>query len=108
MNQDQAFAVGDGATWTIATDRVACTVVEVSPSGHRVTVQRDKAVMVRGDMFGEYQEYEFEPDPDAERMVFTRRNVGNGEHVFKMVGTRTRSWGMRLSLDRREYRDPGF
>lgn len=101
--------IGDGATWLIWTDCVACTVVAVSGTGHKVTVQRDRATRTddRG-AFDERQEHTFEPDPGGEMLRFSRRTLSDGRSIFKMVGTRTGEQGNTLGHGRREYRDPCF
>lgn len=91
--------VGDGATICYWTDRHACTVVSVSPTGTRVGVTRD--IVKRTDDRGmdECQTYEFTTDPDAPVIYFTWRPRRG---AFVKVGERAS--GLRVHVgSRREY-----
>jgi hypothetical protein len=55
MNKNSTIeipVVGDGATYTIGADAYPYTVVAVSPTGSRITIQRDTALFDR--LTGEY------------------------------------------------------
>jgi len=69
--------VGMGATLVRWTDRQAATVVEVSPSGHRIVVQHDTATRTDNHGMSDQQSYEFTPDPNGAREVYTRRKDGS-------------------------------
>ena len=90
------FAVGDGATYGIGSDRYAGTVVAVSPTGHRVTLQFDHA---RCASYAE-QDYTYTPNPDGGTMVFTRRRDGG----YRPLGSNCGG----LGRGRHQYRDPSF
>lgn len=70
-------AVGDGATYSIGLDCYAYTVIEVSPSGKTIRVQRDRVVRVGGEGEGENSRYIYIPNTDQEVEVFTLRKSGN-------------------------------
>jgi hypothetical protein len=65
-NENQGFKVGDGATYIIGSDEYPVTVREVSKTGARVTVTKDR--VRKGTLFI--------PQDDGDRMVFTRRQDG--------------------------------
>ena len=54
------FKVNDGATINHYSDSHACTVIEVSPNGKKIKVQRDKAVLLNGVTSGEADALEFQ------------------------------------------------
>ena len=74
---DGKFAIGSGATVVMWTDRMAYTVIEVSPSGKQMKIQRDIATLINKDelkvnvggfaanVSGE-QKYTYEPDPTGD------------------------------------------
>lgn len=95
--------IGDGATITMWSDRLAGTVVEttVFKSGERkgqlrtITVRRDRA---RNLLVWPAQEYEYTPDPNGPERVFTV----NAQGVF-----RCGSDGLVVGK-RDEYQDPNI
>lgn len=90
--------VGQGATVGIGSDRYAATVIAVSPSGHKVTVQYDKATRTDNRGLDEWQEYTYEADPHGTIQVFYRNQRGH-----------YRASSYRLSLGvRSAYLDPSF
>lgn len=121
-----APVVNGPATYTLATDSHACTVVAIDRKGTRVTLRRDKATLLNGAFTGEpdalrfepggfvghtsgTQRYAYEPDPNGETYVVTRRVRRNGEVVWKAVGHGTNSPGLRAHFrSRREHYDFNF
>lgn len=114
--------VGQGATYSLASDCYAGTIVHVFGGPHRprrVLWQRDKAVLMNGPCSGTPdalkvhpggfcanvvggQRWEYEPDPDGEKIMFTLRNNG----TWKKVGTRTTEPGFVLYVgNRHEHHD---
>jgi hypothetical protein len=87
--------VGMGATILMWTDRRAATVIEVSKSGKKVTVQFDKATS-QGS-FGS-QDWKLEPDPNGSTREYTKRK--NGQWVA--AGDSMRG-GQRLGLGYRDH-----
>ncbi len=73
--ETQTPAVGDGATYAIGMDRYAYTVIEVSPSGKTIRVQRDRVVRVGGE--GDGSRYIYIPNTDREVETFTLRRSGS-------------------------------
>lgn len=98
-----APAIGDGATYSLGSDRYACTVVAVhtSASGRTVTVtvQQDKVHCLAG-IQSERQTWQCTPDPNGEKLKFISRDGG----AFWRPGSRSRiAFG-----ERNPYRDPCF
>lgn len=82
------------------TDSHGATVIEVSPSGAKVTVREDRAIRTDKNGWSEQQSYTHERDPDGKVHVFYRD--GRGQY-------RNRKTGIRLNIgERRTYRDPSF
>lgn len=97
--------VGMGATFTMWTDRYACTIIEVRRNGREVVLQRDKATLLNGFKSGEPDALEFSPggfvghtsgtqrhnyqrDPKGERIIVTRREVKNRDGSTRIVWKR--------------------
>ena len=78
--------VGGGATIVSWTDRKAATIIEVSKTGHRVTVQEDKAIRTDGNGMSDAQTYRFERDTNGSTYVATRRKDGS----YRLKGGDTR------------------
>ena len=96
--------VGQGATLLLWSDRKPATVVAVSRSGLKVTVQEDRATRTDENGMSESQSYTYERDPEGWTYTFTLRK--NGSWVEE--GSKMRS-GTRLALGRREkYYDFSF
>lgn len=90
--------IGDGATMLMWTDRHACTITHVSPSGKTLTVQEDRAIRVDDNGQSEMQTYRFE-----------RNYSGAIHHVRLCKDGRWRSKGTPFAVGlRSEYRDPSF
>lgn len=114
------WKVGDGATINHWTDRSACTVIEVSKSGKRITIQRDKATLLNamnsdaedklecspggfvGHVYGR-QRYEYERDENGSKTDFTFRKTGR----WMQKGTNGRT-GTSVSKGRNEHYDYNF
>jgi len=84
-NKRKGPKVGDGATCYIGSDSHACTVIAVSPSGHTVTVQRDKVTRMDTNGMSDCQEYAYEPNPDGETYIATRRRTKHGT-IYRVKG----------------------
>lgn len=85
--------VGDGATIQYYSDRVAATVVEVSPSGRRITLQVDHATRTDSNGMSESQSYHYTPNPVGFKHIAYRRNDGRyqlrGGYARVFVGHRS-------------------
>ena len=92
--------VGDGVTYDIGTDSYGATVIDVSPSKNRVTIQMDKSTLVEGSRQSDWQVYEFERNPEGSIYHFTRRKDGR----YKLKGLRCGS----ISRGRSQYLDPSY
>jgi len=100
--------IGDGATYTVWTDRHACTVIAVSKSGKVITLQRDKATLVGKPGMCNSQEYTYEPNTEG-RIYKVSRRERNGEVRWKLVGQRTNCPGGYAHFGgRSEYYDREF
>lgn len=100
MRYRRPIAVGMGATYSIGSDRYACTVIKVSKSCHKITTRDDKATRTDSNGISEDQRYSYERDPNGEVREFYRNSSGS-------YGNRTQ--GGRLGLGRRStYLDPSF
>jgi hypothetical protein len=110
---------GDGATYRIHTDCLACTAVSATP--RRIVVQRDKATLLNGfkseapdalsfepgGFFGHTsgrQRYEYATDPKGEFYTFSLRKNGR----WKLSGTSGKQPGSELTEGRNEYYDFNF
>jgi hypothetical protein len=118
--------VGDGATFRVWSDCHACTVVAVSKSGLKVTLQRDTATLLNRHGSGEpdalqfepggfvghtsgVQRYRYEPNPNGSLIVVSRRVLKNGQVVWKQVGCSTNVQGAVATFGvRREHYDYNF
>lgn len=78
--------VGMGCTLTGWTDRHAATIIQVSPTGHKIWVQRDKATRTDSNGMSDAQTWEFEPDPTGAVGVYSRRSDGS----YRQVGGQSR------------------
>ena len=99
-DKDPAPEIGMGATWCFINDRYGCTIVDVQRTKKgtpkSVTVQRDRATRVDNNGMSERQDYSYEPNTSAERIVFTLRKNGrfvrNGSDshsgVYLKIGNR--------------------
>jgi hypothetical protein len=96
-----APVVGMAASYSVGSDRYPCTVVAVSPSGHRIVV-RDVAVTA-WTPFPDCRGVAFSDDGKGATRVFTRRKSG----YYREPGC---TWGSGLTLGKgwRAYQDPSF
>lgn len=62
--------IGMGVTFGCWTDRHAGTIVAISKSGKQITVQGDLAIRTDNNGMSECQEYRFERNPDAPKLIF--------------------------------------
>lgn len=88
---------GMGATILMWTDRVAATIVKVTRT--QVHVQKDHAIRIDSNGMSESQDYRYEPNPDAEVIIFRRNKRG----AYKSPG----HGQLRLG-DRDSYHDYSF
>ncbi len=124
--------VGDGATYTLYTDRYACTVIAVSKSGKKVTLQRDHATLLNACNSGEpdalefspggfcghtsgTQRFSYAPNPNGEKFVVSFRGYTDATYnyqprpIWKLVGHATRSPGCSARFgERAEHYDFNF
>jgi len=117
---NETFKVGDGASVFGYSDSSAYTVIEVSKSGKRITIQRDKSTLMNGmnseaiDKLichpGGYcghvegkQRWEFERNPDGYKTFASLRK--NGKWIIQGESAKG---GTRVSTGRHEYYDYNF
>jgi hypothetical protein len=67
---------GMGATYSIGSDRYACTIVAVSASKNRIVVRCDKAIRTDGNGMSESQSYRYERDPAGRETTWYRDSAG--------------------------------
>lgn len=87
--------VGMGATQVCFSDRHAFTVVEVSKSGKRITVQQDKATRTDKNGMSDCQDYTFEPNPNGSKHTLSLRKNGRWIEVGGSQSDFTYSIGHR-------------
>jgi hypothetical protein len=78
--------VGDGATVVYWTDRKAATVIEVSQTGHQITVQEDTATRTDKNGMSDAQSYEYTRNAEGATHEATRRKDGS----YRLKGGDTR------------------
>lgn len=97
--------VGMGATAGYGSDCYPYTIVAVSASGKRITVQQDTATLVSAPgPIGSHQEYMYTANPEAQKRVYSLRKNG----YWYPIGTDTHSGGGLAVGSRRYYQDPSF
>lgn len=111
--------IGDGATYRIHTDCLACTIVAISPG--RIVVQRDDAQLLNGVNSGApdalqfspggfhghtsgVQRYNYVTNTANEKFTFTKRKNGR----WKLVGVSYKTPGSCLTEGRHEHYDFNF
>lgn len=102
--QQKPIQVGDGATLCYWSDRHAGTIIAVSPSGKRISVQRDIATRVDSNGMSGNQEYTFLPNPASHIYEFTMRKNG----YFVQVGEDMKNGTICHTTGRYEYYDFSF
>lgn len=102
MNTTEQVKVGDGATFSIGSDRYPYTVVEVV-NDRKVIVQRDDYRRTDKNGFSESQTNEYTPNLEARRQVITKRKNGGWYEQGQAIGSGRFSLGVR-----RAYQDPCF
>jgi hypothetical protein len=83
--------IGQEATRYVGSDRYACTVIDVTPSGKTVYVQDDTAIRTDNNGQSEYQEYRYERNPAG---TFT---------TFRLTKSGWRTRGQRLFIGERDH-----
>lgn len=102
--------VGMPATILSWTDRRPATVVEVNSKKRYIVVQEDNARRIDNNGMSESQEYEYTPNPEANRQVFRKMKDGSWlRHVINPATNRLVKRSGGLMLGRREkYHDFSF
>ena len=85
MEKDLTPTIGMGCTYSIGGDAYPATIIEVSPSGHRIKIQMDKAVVTSSKGMGQ-EVYEITRDTDGRIEEYTRRKKGNYKEKGHFVG----------------------
>jgi hypothetical protein len=92
--------VGQGVTICLWSDCEPATIIEVSRSGKRITIQEDKWTRTDNNGMSELQDYDYEPNPDGTIHVASLRKDG----TFRLAKSKT-----RVSLrGRRKFHDFSF
>lgn len=99
----ETFAVGDGATKLMWSDRKAGTIIAVSPSGKEVTWQEDTSTRVDANGMSDAQSYEYAADPNGATEVFSLRKNGRWVTKGQKIGQ-----GSTLGVGRSTYHDYSF
>ena len=84
LMQDSKHAapkVGMGVTMLSWTDRHPATIIEVSKSGKKITVQEDKAIRTDSNGMSDSQSYTFERNPNAYTDEYSLRKNGRWVRV---------------------------
>ena len=101
---DTTPEIGMGATVCFYSDRKAATIIEVSPSGRKVTVQYDTVTRTDDRGMSDAQEYAYQANPQERTEEFTLRRNGR----FVRVGE-TQRGGLGLLVGaRHEHYDYSF
>lgn len=98
---EKPWAVGDGATILMWSDRHAATVIEAS--ARKVTVQEDTSTRTDSHGMSDAQSYEFSPNPNGMTRTYTLRK--NGRWVAEGSGMHS---GESLGRGRSTYHDYSF
>lgn len=92
--------VGQGVTICLWSDCDPATIIEVSRSGKRITIQEDKWTRTDNNGISEAQEYAYEPNPSGTIHVASLRKDG----TWRIAKSKT-----RISLfGRRKFHDFSF
>ena len=73
--------VGMGATMISWTDRQPATIIEVSKSGKKITIQTDIATRTDDNGMSDAQSYTFEPNPNGYTEEYSLRKNGRWVRV---------------------------
>ena len=105
MYEDNVIpAIGMGATIYHWSDRTACTIIAISKSGSKITVQEDTATRTDNLGMSESQAYEYAPNPEGATHIFSFRENG----AWVKVGSPMKgSTGLAVGT-RRQYFDYSF
>ena len=68
--------IGGGATISYGSDCHPATIINISPSGRRITIQMDKATRIDNNGMSEIQEYEYSADPNGTVLIASLRRDG--------------------------------
>lgn len=97
--------VGMGATAGYGSDAYPYTIVAVSPSGTRISVQEDTAELVSAPgPIGSREDYIYKPNPEGQIKHYSLRKNG----YWYPVGSDMHSGGGLAVGVRRYYQDPSF
>lgn len=75
MSNTETPRVGDGATICYWSDRSPATVIAVSKTGHKVTIQLDNYTRIDNNGMSDCQDYEYTPNPEGATYTVTRRRT---------------------------------
>lgn len=100
MAQAHDFKVGDGVSYGFGSDSYPATVIAVSKSGRKVTIQNDDYEYIKGTD----QEYVYTKNENGGISEYSLRKNGR----FCLVGTAPSWRGGSLGSGRRYYQDPSF
>lgn len=100
MNPEPFPQIGMGATVCYLSDSHAYTVIEMSSSGKKLTLQRDNAERKDNNGMSESQEYIYSPNPEGAIIYVSFRK----DLKFRIVKSST----LVLVGVRREYYDYSF
>ena len=87
--------IGMGVTHVMWSDRHAYTVIAVSPSGKRCTIQRDTAIRTDQNGMSDAQSYRYEPNPQGATRVITLRRDERWRAVGEEKGSSVYHVGYR-------------
>ncbi len=91
---------GMGATICHWSDRTPATVIDISPTGFKITLQEDKATRTDNNVMSDDQDFEYEIDPNGRIFQATLRKDGR----YRLLGCKE-----LVSLGkRRKYYDFSF
>jgi hypothetical protein len=96
--------VGMGATIYYWTDRQACTIVDIDAKGKTITVREDFFTRKDNNGMSECQSYDYRPNPNGPKHVFTLRK--NGRWVMR--GSKIGDGAVLGIGSRRQYYDYSF
>ena len=100
---DATPVVGMGCTILGWSDRHAATIVEVSKNRKTIAIQKDIAVRTDKNGMSEMQSYDFTPNPNATKEIYTLRK--NGRWIRK--GDSIKGNHLKIGA-RQEYYDFSF